>query len=227
MTAQSRQHVQCAAQPAPQDAAALTGLRCCPHCDTLYRLPPVTPDMRGSCPRCHAVLIAPRGSAFTRLLALALTALILMVGVVFWPFLDLSTQGMHSRASVLDAIEAFAAGRTLPLSVAVGALIVGVPALRLLLLVYVLAPLVRGNPPLRRAGPAFRLADGLRPWSMAEIFLIGVAVALVKVAGLASVHPGPAFWALCGLVVVTVLQDTLMDKETVWLAIERGGAEPA
>jgi len=207
-----------ASRPGP---AALERLRACPHCDALYRMVPVGPRERAICSRCGAVLIAPRARAFSRIIALAVTALILMGAAIFLPFLDLSASGMHSRASVLDAVLAFSQGMMLPLSVAVGALIVVIPALRLSLIVYTLAPMMRGGPALPRAGQAFRLADALKPWAMAEIFLIGVAVALVKVAGIATVTPGPAFWAFCGLVVVTVLHDDVMDAESVWQAIER------
>ncbi|MBC7139978.1 MAG: paraquat-inducible protein A [Defluviimonas sp.] len=200
--------------------AELESLRACPHCDALYRIVPVAPRERAVCGRCGAVLIAPRARAFSRIIALAATALILMGAAVFLPFLDLSASGMHSRASVLDAVLAFSRGMMLPLSVAVGALIVVIPALRLALILYTLAPMLGGRPPLPRAPQAFRLAAALKPWSMAEIFLIGVAVALVKVAGLATVTPGPAFWAFCGLVVVTVLHDDVMDAETIWQAME-------
>ena len=45
---------------------------------------------------------------------------------------------------------------------------------------------------------------------MAEVFIVGVAVALVKVAGLAHLSIGPAFWAFVALVLVTVLKDNFM-----------------
>jgi paraquat-inducible protein A len=62
----------------------------------------------------------------------------------------------------------------------------------------------------------FKLAEHIRPWAMAEVFIIGVAVALVKVAGLAQVTLGPAFWAFVGLVIITVLKDNFMCRVTVW-----------
>lgn len=200
--------------------APLDRLRACPHCDALHVLPDLGPRERASCSRCHALLVAPRSRALSRIIALALTALILMAAAVMMPFLDLTEAGMHSRASVMDAVMAFSRGVMAPLSVAVGALIVVIPALRLALVLYVLAPMLGGGAPWPRAGQAFRLANALKPWSMAEIFMIGVAVALVKVAGLASVTPGPAFWAFCGLVLVTVLHDNVMDNESIWQAIE-------
>lgn len=208
-------------------AGALAELRACPHCDALHRLPQVNLDERAVCSRCGSVLIAPRADAFTRIFALAATSLILITAAVFMPFLDLSASGLHHKASVLDAALAFTDGPMVPLSVAVAALIVVFPALRLLLILYTLAPFVAGRRALPRAAQAFRLSDRLKPWSMAEIFVIGVAVALVKVAGLASVTLGPAFWAFCALVLVTVLQDTFMDKEQIWQAISSSEPDPA
>ncbi|TMV61388.1 paraquat-inducible protein A [Thioclava sp. BHET1] len=201
-------------------AEDLSDLRACPHCDTLYKLPKILPRQRGRCPRCHALLLAPRNQVITRVIALAFTALVLMAGAMFWPFLDLSAQGREAEATIFDAVEAYDHGLMFPLSLAVGAFIVVLPALRLSLLLYTLLPMMAGKRPWPRAGQAFRIAEAMRPWSMAEIFLIGVVVALVKVAGLAAVHPGPAFWALCGLVMVTVLQDMVIDKESIWNEIE-------
>jgi paraquat-inducible protein A len=59
---------------------------------------------------------------------------------------------------------------------------------------------------------------------MAEIFIIGVAVALVKVAGLATVTLGPAFWAFVLLVIVTVLKDSFMCRVTVWQTLSQRSA---
>ena len=55
---------------------------------------------------------------------------------------------------------------------------------------------------------------------MAEIFIVGVAVALVKVAGLAMLTIGPAFWAFTALVLITALNDNFMCRLTVWRTLE-------
>lgn len=172
------------------------------------------------CRRCGHVIAAPRADAFARVLALALTSAILMAAAIFFPFIDLQAGGIHNRASILDAIAAFSTGLMAPLAVVVALLIVLLPALRLLAIIYTLLPLMRGARPYAHARSAFRLAERLRPWSMSEIFVVGVAVALVKVGGLATLSLGPAFWALSGFVVVTVLQDTSMCRHTIWTALE-------
>lgn len=193
----------------------------CPKCDALHRVRHVDDNAQARCVRCGTVIIAPRSNAFSRITGLAATSLILMVAALFFPFLDLSVSGLHNRASVFDAAMAFSSGVMVILSLGVAAVIILIPILRLAALIYALWPLMHGARPYRHARSAFRLAEGLKPWSMAEIFILGVTVALVKVAGLATVTPGPAFWAFAGLVVVTVLQDTFMCKYSIWKALDR------
>lgn len=191
----------------------------CQTCDALYRATPPAPGERAVCLRCHTVLIAPRARAGMSIIMLALATLILVVGAVSFPFLTISRSGFANDATVLDTALAFAEGPLQLLSLVVLALIVLVPSLRGLLTLYVLGPLVFDRPPWRGAAAAFRLAEALRPWSMAEIFAIGCAVALVKVADLANLTFGPAFWMFCVLTVVIVVQDNLMDRWSVWNSI--------
>ena len=68
---------------------------------------------------------------------------------------------------------------------------------------------------------AFRLSEALKPWSMAEIFAIGAGVALIKIANLAEVTLGPAFWMFCLLVVLIWIGDRMTCRHSVWEALER------
>ncbi|MDA7427601.1 paraquat-inducible protein A [Primorskyibacter aestuariivivens] len=193
----------------------------CPTCDTVHVEPDVPDNHQALCCRCGHVLAAPRENAQVRVLALAVTSSILMIAAVFFPFISLDAGGLHNKTSIMDAVLAFSTGLMAPLSLAVALMIVLIPAARLLAIIYTLWPMVRGDRPFPLARKAFGLAERLRPWSMAEIFVVGVAVALVKVAGLATLNLGPAFWAFVGLVVVTVFQDTSMCRYTIWKWLEK------
>ncbi|MGR3571576.1 paraquat-inducible protein A [Brevirhabdus sp.] len=191
----------------------------CPQCDALYRVVEPAPGERASCARCHTVLIAPRRGSLYQTVALSVTVMILMMGAIFFPFLQIRVAGFYNTASVFDAALTFSKGYMLPLSFAVAALIVVIPISRVLLLLYVLAPITRGAKPLPGAAEAFRLSEALRPWSMAEIFVLGVAVALIKVADLARVGFGPAFWMFAVLVIILLWQDSSFSRWTVWKLI--------
>ncbi len=205
-------------RPIPDD---LDSLIACPRCDLLHRVRPQSANTVARCSRCHVKLVTTRQDAIPRVTALAMTVLILMIAAIFFPFLNLKTGGLSNSASLFDAATAFQSGILIPLSGAVAALIIILPALRVTAIIYALLPLQMGRKPARHAPFAFRLAEKLKPWAMAEIFIIGVAVALVKVTGLAEVTPGPAFWAFSALVVVIVLKDTAMCKWSIWSALSQ------
>lgn len=219
-----------APSPAPDPAAAgaangaaLEGLIACPKCDAVYSCPQVPANARARCLRCHTVLVAPRRRAGKQAIALGLAALILLAAAIFAPFLKVRVAGVTNAASLVDTGLAFAGGPLAAVSLAVLALILAIPALRAGLLIYVLWPLVQDRPAHPRARAAFRLAEELRPWSMAEIFILGCGVALVKVADLAQVTFGPAFWLFAALAVVVVVQDSLICRYSVWKALDPRG----
>ena len=205
------------------DITTGAGLIACPRCDTLHLDAELNPGETARCVRCHLVLARPREGAFTQIVALSVTSMVLMFAAVFFPFLEISRMGMGNATSLFGVALAFSQGWLMPLTVAVLAFIVGLPVLRAALLVYVLLPMRGQGRPAPHAGDAFRLSELLRPWSMAEIFVIGTSVALVKVAGLANVSLGPAFWAFCALILVSALSGASTNAATIWDAIEDAG----
>ena len=188
----------------------------CHVCDALCRDHPAEDGERVRCPRCGTVLRTVRAAAMDRLLAIALAVPPLMAIGLTASFLSLSGGGARRDASVLDAAAAVAEGAFWQFSVAIALLIIALPTVRAVALCYALLPVRLGRPPARHAKAAFRLADRLRPWSMAEIFVIGVAVALVKVSGLATVTLGPAFWSFVILGVVALMEDAVLCRRSVW-----------
>jgi paraquat-inducible protein A len=201
-------------------ATALDDLIACPHCDAIYKATAPRPGERAVCHRCHTVLIAPRKGAGLKIIALALASVILVIGALTFPFIGIRRLGLSSDATVLDAAMAFS-GPLMVLSLGVFALIIFLPLTRLLLTIYVLTPVVFDRPAWPGAKRAFRMSETLRPWSMAEIFVIGCAVALIKLSDLARVELGPAFWMFVILVVLIVVQDTFMCRWSVWKSLDR------
>lgn len=193
----------------------------CPNCDLLHSIaaPEVGESLR--CVRCGTVMASSRVNAIDRTLAAAFATAILIVSAIFFPFIALEGGGSRQSATLLDAIESFGVGLNAPLVVAVAAFIVVIPLLRAAALCYTLWPLRFGREPYRGAARVFRLANDLKPWSMAEIFIIGVVVALVKIAGMAEVSLGPAFWMLSALVVLLALESRNFCRWTVWRILER------
>jgi len=206
------------------DLSTGSGLVACPRCDALHVEHDLQAGETARCVRCNAVLASPRAGAFTRIIALSFTSIVLMIAAVFFPFLRISRAGFGNETSLFDVALAFSHGALMPLTVALLATIIGLPVLRSVLLVYTLVPLSAGRAPYAHAVGAFRLSEALRPWSMAEIFVIGTTLALIKVGGLAAISFGPAFWAFCALILVNAASNVFTSATTIWDAIEDGGA---
>ncbi|MEM6407786.1 MAG: paraquat-inducible protein A [Pseudomonadota bacterium] len=201
--------------PTPRD-----DLIACPHCDAIYVLKRPGPGEKAVCARCHTPLITPRRKAGLQIIAVSLAVVVLVIAATVFPFLTIRAAGVQNSVSILDAALAFSDGWLIVLSLSTAALIIFVPLLRVLLSLYVLIPVVLDRMPAKGSRQAFRLAEALKPWSMAEIFAIGCAVALVKITDLADVSFGPAFWMFSALVVLIVAQDRFMCRWSVWTSLE-------
>ncbi|ETX28561.1 paraquat-inducible protein A [Roseivivax isoporae] len=199
----------------------LSDLIGCPSCDALYVARMPEQGERAVCGHCHTVLIAPRKKAGARILALSLATLILVVGALFFPFLEIHAAGFGNRASILDVASSFQSNRMAALSLATAAMIVVVPLIRMVLILYVLTPIVFDAKPFAQARRAFRWSQELKPWAMAEIFALGCAVALVKVADLAQIGFGPAFWMFSALVLIVMFNDNYLCTWSVWKSLEK------
>ncbi|WGW03762.1 paraquat-inducible protein A [Tropicibacter oceani] len=201
------------------DPSVLIG---CPGCDAVYVARSPSEGEKAVCSRCSTVLITNRKGAGVRILALSVAILVLVVAATFHPFLSINAAGLGNRVSLLDVAFSFGSGFLVLVSLATVMLIVLVPLMRVVLLIYVIAPIEFGLRPARHSRGAFRLAQELKPWAMTEIFSIGCAVALVKVAGIARLEFGPAFWMFAALSVIVVISDRYLCSWSIWRALEAG-----
>lgn len=195
-------------------------LLACPSCDALHDVPDLPIGQRAYCLRCDRMLVSGRQTSLDRTLAMAFAVAILILFALFFPFLSIEELGFGNTTTLLGVAAAFFTGWLIPLTAAVTASIVAIPLMRVGFLVYALFPLWRGRSAPRHAARAFRWSETLRPWSMAEIFVLGSAVALVKVADLATIGFGPAFWAFCAAVVIITFERQITDSASIWSILD-------
>jgi paraquat-inducible protein A len=191
----------------------------CIECDLLLTVGELEEDQRAECPRCGHLLTVASADGLTRSLAYAIAALILLAIANSFPFLVLKAQGLEQVMTLpRTAYELYRDGYA-PLAVLVLGPIVGVPALMLGTLAALLVFVRR-----RRAAPwlvpAGRILFVLSPWSMVEVFVIGVLVSLVKIAALASVVLGLSFWAYVAFAFCFTAAFSSLDRLEMWREIE-------
>jgi paraquat-inducible protein A len=105
------------------------------------------------------------------------------------------------------------------LAVLVFATAIAAPLLQISLLLYVLVPIRLGR--LAWQVPrVFRLLRHVQPWSMMEVFMLGILVSLVKLAGMAEIVPGLALWSFALLIVALAGAVASLDPDVVWSRVE-------
>ncbi len=198
-------------------------LRECPDCGLFQRLPRLPPGGAARCPRCHAVQRHRRRNPEGRALAMAATGLLLFTVVAQLPLLNLQLGDRSSVAELTSGPLALEQQGMLPLSVVVIGTTMAAPLARLVAMVWVLVGLRLRRPPAHLYR-VFRWVELLRPWSMIEVFLLGLFVAYTKLGDLALVHVDAAAYAMGGLMLAMAAADASLERETVWQTLERAGA---
>ncbi|MDQ3367977.1 MAG: paraquat-inducible protein A [Myxococcota bacterium] len=185
----------------------------CTYCDEVHARPRLTRGGRARCTTCHSTLYHADGD-LGAMLAVTVTATVAFAVANAFPLITLTASGRQTGATLWSAIAA-SYDRDLPfVAVALTATLIVTPIAELLMLLWVLVPLAAGVRP-----PGFplvmRAMHAMRPWRMIPVFLLGLAVAIVKLSGLATTVPG---WGMFGVVVMTIALASLasFDREVLW-----------
>lgn len=186
----------------------------CQNCDLLTR-PSGQAGLVSLCPRCGAVLYRWKRNCIDRPLALSFCGLVLFAIALTNPFLAMKSGGFVQETTLLTGVIELWKQHLFALGGLVLLTCVGIPLLQLMGLIYILVPLkMRLRPP--GAVPIFRIIQHLQAWAMMEVFLIGILVALVKLAKMASIIPGTAVMALGLLTLVITAAMTTLDPPLIW-----------
>lgn len=176
----------------------------CEHCDSLYEAVPLQKGETASCARCGAVLERAHRLSLEQLLALTIAAAVLFVFANVFPVIDISMKGLSNEVTLWSSVEALAQGRITLIALVAGLSIIFAPMLQIILLFWVLLHAQKGT-----VAPGFKMCmralEHLRPWSMLEVCMLGILVAIVKLSGMLDVHAGVGLWAMAMLMVLIIL----------------------
>ena len=191
----------------------------CPHCDLLQRLPEAGVGASVRCPRCDKELWRRREDSLNRTFALTVAALVLYVVANTVPMLGLTAVGHQAFTTVFGGVQQlWHDGQQIVALLVLFAAIVS-PALQIGFLFLVVVGSRRERAPAW-VGMLLRHVPFTRTWSMIEVMLLGVLVALTKIADYATVIPGVALFTLFALVVLLAAMQSCFDPREVWDKVE-------
>ncbi|MDF3936624.1 paraquat-inducible protein A [Pseudomonas citronellolis] len=173
----------------------------CEYCDAVYRRAELNRHQRALCVRCGGVLQRHNPLGVQQRLALSITGAVLLAFANLYPVMTIGMKGISHSATLWDSVMILSNGAITFIALVMALAIIFAPVLQVTLLTWVLGFALGG-----RRAPGFagcmRALEGLRPWSMLEVCLLGAMVAVIKLAGLLEVIPGIGLVALAALSVL-------------------------
>ena len=193
----------------------MSTLMACHECDLIHRIKPLPPKGVANCIRCGSVLYRHKPNSIERTLALSLAGLVLFVLANSFPFLALKTDTQLHQTNLITGIKVFYDQGMPVLAILVLITTILAPAAQLLGMFYLLLPMRHNRVPPFFA-PIFRFVRGLQPWSMMEVFMLGILVSIVKLAKMAGIVPGVAIFSFFGLILVLAAATVSLDPHELW-----------
>ena len=197
----------------------------CLDCGQEQRIPPLPAGAKARCVRCRDVLAAASSDPLDRPLALACAAAVALIVALSTPVLGLSAVGRHASTTLFGAVQQMWQQGQPMTALVVALCTLLAPAAYLAALLAILVA-VRRPPAPRWVATLLRTLSFVQPWSMNGVMMLGILVALFKIAQLATVVPGPGFYAILALIVLTAAAMTHFDAREAWLRVNWADGRP-
>ena len=206
-----------AAAPPPE-------LRECPGCGRFQFVPPLAKGMIATCERCPTTLRRASVHSHDVSIALNLAALVLLLILCSTTLMSVQTAGIELHAGLFSGpIELTRRGMASVAAVVVFVTVIA-PFAKLVGTLYVLIRMQQPQPP-RHLRQVFAWVERLTPWSMLEVFVLGVFVAYVKLGDLVKITLDHGVYALLVLTFVLSWADGALHRASVWARL--GGPKEA
>ena len=187
----------------------------CHECDVIHRIKPLAGKGAAHCIRCGAVLYKHKPNSLDRTLAFASAGMILFILANSFPFLGLKIGSQVRDTTLITGIyELYVQGMQV-IAILVLFTTVLVPFIQMLCLLYILLPLKFHRLP-KGLPRVFRFVNNVGPWGMMEVFMVGILVSLVKLAGMAKIIPGISAYAFLALIFVLAAMTVSLDSHLIW-----------
>ncbi|WP_367179779.1 paraquat-inducible protein A [uncultured Paraglaciecola sp.] len=182
-------------------------------------LPHLTHKQAAVCPQCGLQLTVYHHNASQKIIALTTTSLIFLFASLPFTFLSFSANGQYHSIDMLDSLWTLIEKGYVLLAIIEAVAVLILPAFVLLGLLYLLLTLSLGLRPTK-AEWVIHILFKLLPWTMTEIFLIGVLVSLIKISSMADIELGLSFYAYLLFTLSMTMTLLYVDKYQLQLLLQ-------
>ena len=191
------------------------GILICTECHELNKQDPDTDEQ--TCTRCGALVHARRPNSLTRTWALLITAAILYIPANLLPIMTVSSLGQGDPSTIMSGVIQLMQHGMFPIAAVVFIASILVPTFKLVGIALLLFSVQRRQPlSARQRIVMYRFIEFIGRWSMLDIFVIAILVAVVNFGRLASVEANLGAIAFASVVILTMLAAVTFDPRLIW-----------
>jgi len=191
--------------------AADRGLASCHTCLKLV------PADEHHCPRCGSVVHVRSPDPIQRTLALLITAVVLYVPANVLPIMYADQLGRTEPSTIIGGVVLLIHLGSWPIAAIIFIASIMVPLGKLMVMFYLCWSVTRGTLGSERQRTVlYHVTEFIGKWSMVDVFVVSILVALVHLTGLIVFRPGPAALAFAGVVMVTMVAAERFDQRLIW-----------
>ena len=199
----------------PADTAASRNLAACHICCKL-----ASADLH-HCPRCGAVMHLRKNDSIQRTLALLVTSCILYIPANIYPIMITEQLGKSEGSTILGGVVLLIHHGSIPIALVIFLFSVMVPISKLMSMFYLVWTIKRHSPASpRQRTVMYQVTEFVGKWSMVDVFVVAILVALVHLGGLLAIKPGIAALSFAGVVIVTMIAAESFDPRLIWDEME-------
>ena len=187
----------------------------CHECALSVKLPILAERQKAQCPRCGYTFSVIHRNANERIIAFAITGLIFLLASLPFKFLSFSSNGLENHFDIITSFVVLINNNFQLLALIELLTIFAFPCLVLLSVIYLLIPMNKGLYP-KHGRRILDMVFKLLPWTMVEIFFIGVLVSLIKIIAMADIKLGLSFYAFILFALSMTLVVLHLDKHQLY-----------
>ncbi len=170
--------------------------------------------------RCGATLFKHKRNSLDRTLAWSMAGVVLFVIANTFPFLGFKAGSQIQETTLATGVKTLYSQGMWEIAILVFLTTILLPLIQLCALIYLHLPLKLNRMPYKLP-LVLRYLQTIRPWSMVEVFMLGILVSVVKLAKMATLVPGVALYAFLALIFVIAASLSSLDPHLIWEEWER------
>jgi len=146
-----------------------------------------------------------------------LAATILYIPANVYPVMTIISFGSGFPSTILGGVEELVTGGMWPLALLVFFASITVPVLKLFGLIFLMLSVqFKSRWRLKDRTLIYRIVEAVGRWSMIDIFMLSILVALVRIGSIATIDPGVGATSFASVVIITMLAAMSFDPRLMW-----------